>query len=108
MTITDDELEHLRRLTIISFPDDAGKFAAERALAGAAPRLIAELRSFRDLLATPMPCGWDSPRVAVMRGHGAEDMVTAEWLGEKPVWADEAIALGSALIRAAMEAKDGK
>lgn len=70
--------------------------------------LVTELRSLRALLETPMPSGWAEPRVVVMRGHGAEDMVQCEWLGAKPVFHEEAAALGASLIRAALSAREGE
>lgn len=71
--------------------------------------LIAEVRESRALLATPLPCGFDEPRFVRQVGHGGIDGV--EWnpfgtrgggIAYEP---DEAVAIGAALIRAALEAQ---
>lgn len=68
--------------------------------------LLAEVRMWRALFATPFPCGHDEPTVYVQRGHGATDVV--QWDGEtyEP---EDAIGIGAALVRAgrAAQGKDG-
>ncbi len=51
---------------------------------------------------SPMPKNLVAPHVVVQRGHGAEDMVVVPWQ-DRPLFHDEAIGIGAALIRAALE-----
>lgn len=83
------------------------------------PALIAEVRELRALLATPMPCGFDGPRAFAdghvircdevdcddpggMHGHGVGPRIVLRWFGGDP---DDAVAVGAALIRAALAAR---
>ncbi len=66
--------------------------------------MATELLELRSLLATPLPAGFVAPHVVVMRGHGAEDMVSVPWR-DAPLFHDEALAIGAALIRAGLQAR---
>lgn len=112
-TLTDEELAVIDRIATFGL----GKASALRVHAA-----LAELRSLRAILATPMPCGWDEPRAfpdghvvrchevdcddpGGMHGHGIGPRVYAAAFAGTP---DEAIALGSALIRAGLRARGEK
>jgi hypothetical protein len=47
MGLTADRLEFLRRLTVVSFPDNGSRSSAERQLAGAVPALLEALAACR-------------------------------------------------------------
>lgn len=61
---------------------------------------FAELQSLRALLATPMPCGFDQPRV----GPSTDPNVVGDVIAfdDSEYTRDEAIAIGAAWIRAAL------
>lgn len=62
---------------------------------------LAELRDLRELLATPMVCGFDTPRA----GPSADPNVIGDVVGfdDDEYTRDEAIALGAAWLRAALK-----
>lgn len=71
--------------------------------------IVAELVELRALLATPMPCGWPRPEaLATGDSNGMHTMgYAAVQHGDCTYDPDEAVALGAALIRAALTAKGG-
>lgn len=101
--LTDEELAAFEALSHDVARNGSECDSTAEKLARDCDAVIAELRSLRALLATPLPDEFVAPRVVVMRGHGAEDMV--QWVGDKPLFHNEAIALGAALIRAALAAQ---
>ena len=68
--------------------------------AEAVPALVAEVRRLRSLLATAAPCGWPTPE--------ARDGVVAWDSLDGLLDADEAVAIGAALVRAGLEARHGQ
>lgn len=82
-------------------PTSAGLDAIERI----AP-LIAEVRAHRELLATPMPCGWPAPLATTDEVSGLPSVAWESVLSApRTLSPDEAIVLGAALIRAALAAR---
>jgi hypothetical protein len=95
--LTDSELNDLAR-----FSNDEQELTTRYLRVGVAC-LITELRALRELLATPMPCGWDEPR-ADPAGSGGS-CVHFDELRMAP---DDAIGIGAALIRTALVARGEK
>lgn len=60
-----------------------------------------------ELLAIPAPCGWDVPEAGIWQTGDGRRVPVVTWDGvlHEPIDADEAEALGVALIRAAREAR---
>lgn len=75
---------------------------------GQCQSMAAELRELRALLETPMPCGWPEP---VPASPAKPTMVMWDAIDNKggnALDTDEALALGAALIRAALAARGGE
>ena len=97
--LSDDDIDDIRR-------DNGARVGDAYATAAEVHAMTTELRELRALLALPMPCGWDEPRVTSPDAHGVVG-VAAEWLGDD-VHPFEAIALGAALIAAGLKARGDK
>lgn len=70
--------------------------------------IITELTALRALLQTPMPCGFDEPRITPDRGYGPRVIYNTSVTEEQSVTADNAVALGAALVRAGLQARGDK
>ncbi len=100
--LSDEELERFEQRIGSEFDDEATLSGDEMR------RLLAELRSLRATLSTPMPCGWPAP---VPASPAKPTMVLWEALdcdGGNALDPDEAIALGAALVRAGLKARGGQ
>lgn len=89
MKLTNEQLEAFEKISLVS---DRSVSIPTMQLRD----LVRELRAARDLLDTPMPCGWDEPQLTGMGG--------LLWDGEvyNP---EEVVGLGATLMRVALKAQ---
>ncbi len=101
--LSDEELEKAERFCRHmqpALPSDRPNMTVEMVRG-----LIAEVRSLRTLLATPMPRGWECPRV----DRDVSPPIVLWDIDDNgdvhSSYAEEAIGIGAALIRAALKAR---